>query len=66
MKEAQKYYEDAYCNDAQYKDKISFAVKQLINTKGRMQHCILFNSSEDYLNVIQQIDNQIKQLKEGN
>ena len=31
--EAQKYYEDAYCNDAIYQDKISFAVDKLEKVK---------------------------------
>ena len=31
--EAQKYFEDAYCNDAIYQDKISFAIEQLEKAK---------------------------------
>ena len=31
--EAQKYYEDAYCNDFHNQDKISFAVEQLEKVK---------------------------------
>ena len=31
--EAQKYFEDAYCNDFHKRDKISFAVEQLENVK---------------------------------
>ena len=46
-------------------DKISFAVEQLEKVKGRVQHNILFESGEDYLNTIEEIDNQLKQLKEG-
>lgn len=34
--EAQKYYEDAYCNDFQYKAKIDFAIEQLEEV---MQFC---------------------------
>lgn len=46
-------------------DKISFAVEQLNQAKGKIQHNILFVDCDDYVNVIEEIDNQIKQLKEG-
>ena len=60
--EAQKYFEDAYCNDTIYQDKISFAVNQLGKVKERMKkgyHYGIYNQ-----NLIEYIDNQIKQLKE--
>ena len=44
------------------KDKISFAVEQLEKVKCKIQHNILFADCEDYLNVIEEIDDQIKQL----
>ena len=46
-------------------DKISFAVEQLEKAKGKIQHNIVFVSCDDYLDVIEEINNQIKQLKEG-
>ena len=46
-------------------DKISFAVEQLEKVKGKIQHNILFVDGDDYLNVIEEIDNQINELKEG-
>ena len=61
--EAQKYFEDAYCNDFHNQDKISFAVEQLEKVKGKIQHNILFVDGDDYLNVIEEIDKQIKELK---
>ena len=45
-------------------DKISFAVEKLEKVKGRIQHNIVFVDCDDYLDVIEEIDNQIKQLKE--
>lgn len=45
-------------------NKISFAVEQLEKAKGKIQHNILFVNCDDYVNVIEEIDNQIKQLKE--
>ena len=46
-------------------DKISFAVEQLEKVKGKIQHNILFVNCDDYVNVIEEIDNQIKAIKEG-
>ena len=43
--------------------KISFAIEQLENVKGKIQHNILFVDGDDYLNVIEEIDNQINELK---
>ena len=68
--EAQKYYEDAYCNDAIYQDKISFAVEQLEKVK-ETSECILDNALKNsslnesyYDRLLDEINNQIKQLKE--
>ena len=44
--------------------KISFAIEQLEKVKGKIQHNILFMDGDDYLNVIEEIDNQINELKE--
>lgn len=41
--EAQKYFEDAYCNDFQNQDKISFAVEQL----EQLRHDIWTNQQDD-------------------
>ena len=58
--EAQKYFEDAYCNDFHKRDKISFAIEQLEKLKVEL-HIIHTNG---YLKAIdEEIDNQIKQLK---
>ena len=43
--------------------KISFAIEQLEKVKGKIQHNILFVDGDDYLNVIEEIDNQINGLK---
>ena len=43
--------------------KISFAIEQLEKVKGKIQHNILFVDGDDYLNVIEEIDNQINELK---
>ena len=60
--EAQKYFEDAYCNDFHNQDKISFAVEQLEKLKVEL-HIIHTNG---YLKAIdEEIDDQIKELKEG-
>ena len=42
--------------------KISFAIEQLEKVKGKIQHNILFMDGDDYLNVIEEIDNQINEL----
>lgn len=44
-------------------DKILFCIEQLNQTKGKIQHNILFVNCDDYVNVIEQIDNQIEELK---
>lgn len=78
--EAQKYYEDAYCNDFHNQDKISFALEQLEKVKELAHNHIkeiandLSEEDDERLNqkhtihglatVITYIDNQIKQLKE--
>ena len=58
--EAQKYYEDAYCNDFQKQTKIDFAVEQLEKLKVEL-HIIHTNG---YLKAIdEEIDNQINVLR---
>ena len=44
-------------------DKISFAVEQLNQAKDKIQHNILFIDCNDYVSVIEEIDNQIEELK---
>ena len=62
--EAQKYFEDAYCNDFHNQDKISFCIEQLEKVKEHNDNLVC--DDEDYSNYITAfIDNQIKQLKEG-
>lgn len=58
-----KQLEEQIGNHSQ--NKISFAVEQLNQAKGKIQHNILFVDCDDYVNVIEEIDNQIKQIKEG-
>lgn len=53
--EAQKYYEDAYCNDFHNQDKISFAISQLDKVKDYAQHI--------QGGLINYINNQIEELK---
>ena len=67
--EAQKYFEDAYCNDSIYQDKISFCIEQLEKVKETTE-CILDNALKNsslnqsyYDRLLDEIDNQIKQLK---
>lgn len=43
----------------QHQDKISFTIEQLENLKRKIQHNILFVKGDDYLNVVEEIDNQI-------
>jgi hypothetical protein len=45
-------------------DKISFALEQLNQAKGKIKHNVLFLDCDDYVNVMGELDNQIKQLKE--
>ena len=58
--EAQKYFEDAYCNDFHKRDKISFAVEQLEEVKEFVNDLYGEYSASVTTNFI---DNQIKQLK---
>lgn len=67
--EAQKYFEDAYCNDSIYQDKISFCIEQLEKVKETTE-CILDNALKNsslnqsyYDRLLDEIGNQIKQLK---
>ena len=63
--EAQKYYEDAYCNDFHNQDKISFCIEQLEKVKSAFG---LINSKLDKIETIKEyihyIDHQINELKE--
>lgn len=67
--EAQKYFEDAYCNDFHNQDKISFAVEQL----EQLRHDIWTNQQDDGYTDMQVdlydlndvIDVRIMQIKEG-
>lgn len=69
--EAQKYYEDAYCNYFHEKDKASFAVEQLEKVKKQLRQDVNITAPiseikklKDYLiSVDDYIDNQIKLLK---
>lgn len=61
--EAQKYFEDAYCNDFHNQDKISFAVEVLKIAQDYVQQYV--NNFDDMNDCLYAIDNQIKQLKEG-
>ena len=62
--EAQKYFEDAYCNDFHNQDKIDFAVEQLEKVKSAFG---LINSKLDKVETIKEyihyIDHQINELK---
>ena len=58
--EAQKYFEDAYCNDFHNQDKISFAIQQLEKVKEFVNDIYGEYSASVITNFI---DNQIKQLK---
>ena len=69
--EAQKYFEDAYCNDTIYQDKISFALEELEKAKETTE-CVLDNALKNsslnqsyYDRLLDEIDNQIKLLKGG-
>ena len=75
--EAQKYFEDAYCNDFQKQTKIDFAVEQLkkvkefvsrqlfITTKGcsDLDEAEAKGCNELREETIKEIDNQIEELK---
>ena len=58
--EAQKYFEDAYCNDFHNQDKISFAVEQLTQANDYVQQYV--NNFDDMNDCLCAIDNQIKRL----
>ena len=67
--EAQKYFEDAYCNDFHNQDKISFAVEKLEQVKETAE-CVLDNALKNsslnqsyYDRLLDEIGNQINQLK---
>ena len=69
--EAQKYFEDAYCNDSIYQDKISFCIEQLSQAKDKIKKlpCAMTLTTSAFeqiykVDATRQIDNQIKQLKE--
>ena len=68
--EAQKYFEDAYCNGSIYQDKISFAIEQLekvikdIDCYMSIREGDLPDDIEGLLlDFVDKIDNQIKSLK---
>ena len=70
--EAQKYFEDAYCNDYIYQDKISFCIEKFQETKKSLRDkvCLMGNDTHCYLqnaihwqDVVAIIDNQIASLK---
>lgn len=61
--EAQKYFEDACCNDNDNQDKISFCIEQLEKVKNNILSNITFGIES--VGIMNSIDNQIKQLKEG-
>ena len=72
--EAQKYFEDAYCNDSIYQDKISFCIEKFQETKKSLRDkvCLMGNDTHYYLqnaihwqDVVAIIDNQIEELKKG-
>ena len=60
--EAQKYFEDAYCNDFHNQDKISFAVEVLKIAQDYVQQYV--NNFDDMNDCLCAIDNQINELKE--
>ena len=72
--EAQKYFEDAYCNDFHNQDKISFAIAELEKVKEKIQEdresLIHYNNASEVLiadaflcDCKNFIDNQIEELK---
>ena len=68
--EAQKYFEDAYCNDSIYQDKISFALEQLEQIRKEFEIKFKGYKWEDkmlvgkFCNITNEIiDNQINELK---
>ena len=72
--EAQKYFEDAYCNDFHNQDKISFCIEKFQETKKSLRDKVFLmgNDTHYYLqnaihwqDVVAIIDNQIASLKKG-
>ena len=65
--EAQKYFEDAYCNDAIYQDKISFATQNLENLRNEITaNAHYFKvDTEFYKYIYETIGEKIKSLKGG-
>lgn len=70
--EAQKYFEDAYCNDFHNQDKISFALEQLEKVKKDIDCYMAIREGDLSSNIecllldfADKIDNQIKAIKEG-
>ena len=72
--EAQKYFEDAYCNDFHNQDKISFCIEKIQEIKNSLRDkvCLMGNDTHCYLqnaihwqDVVAIIDNQIEELKKG-
>ena len=65
--EAQKYYEDAYCNDFHNQDKINFAVEQLTEIRDYVIECWSLEQLEGKvrLDIAKKIRLKIEQLKEG-
>ena len=70
--EAQKYFEDAYCNDFHNQDKISFCIEKFQETKKSLRDkvCLMENDEHCYpqnaihwQDVVAIIDNQINKLK---
>ena len=68
--EAQKYFEDAYCNDFHKRDKISFAIEELEQIRKEFEIKFKGCKWEDkmlvgkFCNITNEIiDNQIKELK---
>ena len=68
--EAQKYFEDAYCNDFHNQDKISFALEQLEQIRKEFEIKFKGCKWEDkmlvgkFCNITNEIiDNQIEELK---
>ena len=68
--EAQKYFEDAYCNDFHKRDKISFAIEELEQIRKEFEIKFKGCKWEDkmlvgkFCNITNEIiDNQIKSLK---
>ena len=70
--EAQKYFEDAYCNDFHNQEKISFCIEKFQETKKSLRDkvCLMGNDTHYYpqnaihwQDVVAIIDNQINELK---